>query len=330
MKILGPLLALTLVLPAQAEPHFSIDITLGADADYDAAVDTIRQADATATSLTLYWDEGQDASGRYVADPDWAAIAGGYYPGQDIAISLTLSVIDTVTDRRPEDLRARDWSDPVVIDRFVTYAEAVLERMQDVEITGISVGNEVNGYLSSPKAIADYARFLTAVRDRLRPIAGEDVPIGTKLIWTDLRETPDRWQPVIDASDALMVTYYPLGPGFLVMGEPVAPQFDRMIALAEGRPVHILEAGMPSDGCGSTERDQSAFVYAAVTEWEARQSAIPHLSLTWLTDRAPEEIAAYQAYYGVGDACFGAYLASLGLRGHDGRAKPALDWLMSR
>jgi hypothetical protein len=300
---------------ALADPIRSIDITLAPGEDYAAAIDVIRDAGAQATSLSLFWDED--------TGEDWPTIANIYYPITGLSLTITFSVIDTVADRRPPDLRALPWDDPRVIAAFADYVQSVLGRMPRVDVLAITIGNEVDVHLQDAASIAEFARFLVAAKAavaRIRP----DVPIGTKLTFAGLTQNPGAWAGVLAASDALFLTYYPLQGDFAL--RPVADvpgDLDRMVALAQGKPVWLLEAGYPSDGCNAAPGGQRDFVVALLSGAVTRP-AIVLVSYTYLTDLSDAQVDGYIGYYGIGSDCFRRYLQTLGLRRVDGTAKPAL------
>ena len=327
-RAVKPLLALCMMAGAvAADPILSIDITTLPTEDYAAAVDLVRKAGAGATSLSIMWDEAETEPGVYAPAFDWPAIANAYYPSVDMALSLTLSLIDTVADRRPDDLKGTGWDDPVLATRFADYAARVLGPMPRVDLTAISVGNEVDVFLQRRSDIAAFAGFLAQAGDHLH-LLRSGVPVGAKLTFAGLTADPGRWQPLLDASDALMVTYYPLMADFAVRPvADVARDLDAMLALAGDKPIYILEAGYPSAGCGAEPGGQAAFVAALMQGVRARPQ-IKLVSLTFLTDLGADEVARYVDYYGVKAECFARYLGSLGLRNSKGQAKPALEALL--
>lgn len=309
---------------AQADPILSVDITLAGGEDYGAAVQVIRDAGAQASSLSLFWDDLEPRPGVFAPEDDWPAIANVYFPTTGLQFTLTLSVIDTVADRRPADLHGMAWDDPAVIARFKAHATAVLERMPMVPLIAIAVGNEVDAHLTSDAEAQAYARFLTQARAHIATLR-PGLPVAAKLTFAGLTANPDRWQPVLAAGDALFATYYPLSPDFAVRPLADVPgDLDRLLALAGGRPLWLMEAGYPSGGCGAPETAQRDFVALMRAEAAARGDSVALLSFTYLTDLPDAEARAYAAYYGIEGDCFRRYLATLGLREADGTPKPAL------
>lgn len=310
--------------------ELSIDVTEAEGEDFDQAIDAAVLAGATVTSLSLFWDDLEAAGGEYAPKDDWPTIANGYYPDKDLALTLSLSVIDTLADRRPEDLRGLAWDDPVVIRRFAKHLEQVFRRLEDVEIRAISIGNEVDGYLRKPADIRAFATFMNKARAQINRFRA-GVPVGTKLTFGALKREPYSWSPLISQSDAVMVTYYPLKADFSVQSnDQVRQDLRQMLNFAARRPLYILEAGYPSEGCGAGQDGQLEFVQTLLDEAGQEKARIPLISLTWLSDIPDAQVEDYVSYYGVEFACFRSYLASLGLRDRTGLPKLAYEWLANR
>lgn len=324
MRWIAPLaIAALLAAPVQSQPRLGIAGTEPSSGGYDAVLDAMAQADVHVTSLSLFWDEF-DIAGTYAPATDWAGIANQVYPDLGIALTLTIPVIDTVADRRPEDLRHLSWDDPMVLARFTRFIDRVLGDMADVEILTLAIGNEVDGHLVGTEAWRAYVTFFTAARAHVRR-THPDLTIGVTMTWNNLRRDP-RARDLAEASDAWFVNWYPLAPGYEVLPpDTFAPTLDLMRELAGDQPLYLTEAGYPSGGCGGSAEGQEAFVRTVV---EAQ--GIELAMLVWLHDLGPGEAHAYASYYGTQDACFIDYLSTLGLRSHTGFDKPAFGFLRSR
>lgn len=309
--------------------ELSIDITHLPSETYGEAVEIIVEAGATATSLSLFWDDLEPEAGLYQPEFDWPTIANAYYPGANLDLTLTFSVIDTVTDRRPSALQHLDWDDPALIAAFTRHLDQVMSRMPDVTILSVSIGNEVDGILRTEDEIKHFSHFLAASRrviERWRP----GVPVSTKLTYSGLTSNPNAWKPVLRESTGLHVTYYPIGHDFAVRGDlDVSVDLATLQGIAGTLPIFILEAGFPSSGCGAGDGGQLLFVQD-LFDAGARHDSLRLISLTWLTDIPEAQVDAYTGYYGVRDACFRSFLDSLGLRDRSGNAKSSLNWLFQR
>ena len=314
---------------AQADPILSIAGTMAADQDYDTVLQALVDVHADATSVTLMWDE-LEVDGHYAPPFDWPAIANLVYPVRGLQVTLMISVLDTVTDRRPADLRSLPYDDPKVIARFEAFLTEVLTRMPLVSLTSLGIGNEVDGVLRGDDWAA-YGRFFMAAQavvHRLRP----DLPVGMTITWAGL-SGPEAAQAraLADLGDVWMVNYYPLLAGFQIDDPAHLPAtLDAILATAGQSPVYLTEVGYPSAGCGASEAGQLAFTQGVLAYGAAHADRIPLVTLVWLHDLSQAEVNQYVGYYGVGGDCFASYLGTLGLRTHDGLDKLAFAWLRHR
>ncbi len=95
----------------------------------------------------------------------------------------------------------------------------------------------------------------------------------------------------------------------------VADDLAEMVALAQGKPIYLLEAGYPSsEVCNSSEAMQAEFVRQIFRAWDAHPEDIPLISFSWLSDLSPKVVQDFQSYYGLQNQAFGEYLRTLGLR----------------
>ena len=83
-----------------------------------------------------------------------------------------------------------------------------------------------------------------------------------------------------------MLTYYPLDETFRVRPpKTIEADFARMIEVAAGKPVHLLEAGYPSaSACGSSPQQQAAFIDAMFAAWDKHVDAVPLINFVWTCD----------------------------------------------
>ena len=318
---------LFLAQAARAEPILSIAGTMDASQNYDVVLDALRAADADATSLTLFWDL-LERDGRYAPEPDWPTIANAIYPGEGLQISLMISVIDTVADRRPSDLQTLAFSDPAVIERFDRFLTQVLRSIPDITLTSIGIGNEVDGFLTGT-GWNDYVTFFQAakaVAHRERP----GVPVGSTITWNGLRQS-DAAQSLANAGDVWMINHYPLTPDFRIEDtDKITSDLAAMIDMAGDKPVYLMETGYPSGGCNGTDIGQLQFTRNLLDFADDNAKQMPLVTLVWLHDLSDAEVAQYSDYYRVDNPCFANYLGTLGLRTRDGRDKPVFDWLRQR
>lgn len=331
MKIICALFVFPFLFSSFAQAQtLSIAVTESTSGEYDDDVNAALAAGASATSLSLYWDEG-DSKGNYNHDPDWPSIANSYYPYKNIGLILSIPVIDTIADRRPSDLKHLSFDDPAVIARFESYILQVLTNLRETQIYAISIGNEVDGVLQSQQDWDEFGRFFAAARDIVRQIAPHST-IGFTVTWQGVSgRNAERISRINTHADAFFVNYYPLDNKFRVLPpENISEQLDQMIDFAAGKPVFMIETGYPSQGCRSSDARQLEYFQALFDAWQSRETQIPLIGIDWLHDISGDELRTYRGYYGISGQCFLDYLATLGLRQLDGQNKPAFDWLASR
>lgn len=324
------LLTALLIAPMTSAQTLGIAITESSVGDYDTDVNKALQMGATATSLSLFWDEAMQG-GTYMATPDWPAIANSYYPDKNISLVLSLSVIDTVADRRPAALRALPFDDPRVITAFTAFAAEVLSRMEDTDIKAILIGNEVDGYLQSRQDWQAFAAFFKAAKAAVHMIRPAAV-IGFSTQWSGFQDR-NRAQALAAnvPADAIFINYYPLDSGFRVLApDDISNQLQAMVAMANGKPVFLTETGYPSGGCGSSEALQTQYFQELMQAAHTLHRQIPLIMINWLHDIPDSAVDGYKQYYGVANPCFLRYLGTLGLRSYNGENKPAFTWFLQR
>ncbi|MEA3336702.1 MAG: hypothetical protein U9R25_12380 [Chloroflexota bacterium] len=267
---------------------------------------------------------GADQPRRIQPGPNWLAIANIFYPTQDTALSLTISVIDTTSARLPADLAGKPFDDPEVIQRFNGLLDFVATQTPDLTLATLSIGNEVDGYLNG-KQWAQYQEFFRATSAHARQL-WPDVPVGAKAMFDGL--TGDAQEPLMalnQHSDAIFVTYYPLDRDFTVK-EPdiVLADFDAISQLYPDRSIYFLELGYPSgEDNDSSQAMQAEFVRQTFQAWDAHQDQVKLISFTWLTDIDPAAVKGYERYHGISGKGFASYLGTLGLRTYNGEDKDA-------
>lgn len=311
---------------AGSPPIVAIAITEASNGDYDEAFNSARRVGMKATSLSIFWDDYEKEPGVYTPEVNWLQIANQYYPAADTPVSLTIGVIDTVTKRVPADLAGLSFDDPKVIRRFKRFLDYAFGQIPNLQLTSISIGNEIDGLLGSkPKRWQRYEKFYKKmVRNVHKKRPG--VPVGVKIMYAGLSNYAKPYANSINQhSDVILVNYYPLDEGFRIKGPGVVPEvFETVTSLYPDQIIHFAELGYPSSSeCGGSEVKQERFIRKVFKSWDKYQAQIRLISFVWLTDISGSAVAEYKRYYGVDNKCFAAYLASLGLRHSNGKTKPA-------
>ncbi|TWU55001.1 hypothetical protein Poly51_37500 [Rubripirellula tenax] len=274
--------------------------------------------------LPQQWDEIETAPGTYASE--FATIANQVYPALDTAIVLSLNPIDTNALRVPKHLRESTWESDERIKAFCDWVDWTLAQLPDASIQAIAVGNEVDGWFAQhPDELAGYKAFFDAVARHIHT-KHPNIPVGVKVTFGGRTgKLASEFDKLESSADACMLTYYPLDETFQVRPpSSIEADFVKMIEVASGKPIHLLEAGYPSGAaCGSSLDQQAEFIDVIFVAWDKHVEAFPVINFVWICDMSKAKVSAMTRYYGVELPAFAEYLGTLGLQTHDGKPKPA-------
>ncbi len=303
----------------------SVAITAGANS-FNNAFALGQATGMQAVPLALYWDDLETSPNTYNPNPNNLAIAESFYPGVNTKVSLEINPVDTLKRRMPSDLATLPFDDPTVISRYENLLTWVFSQIPDVQLTSLTIGNEVDVYLDNhPSEWPHYRNFfqqVSAYARTLRP----GLKVGVKGTFSGMTGGAEsNMQALNQYSDVVEVTYYPLNTDFTPESPTVVSgDFNTLTGLYPGRIIYMLEAGYPaSTQCGSSEAKQAQFINQIFSAWDAHADQIKLISFTWLTDLSPQTVDQLVAYYGISAPCFAQYLATLGVITYDGREKQA-------
>ncbi len=317
------------VIP-KGERILSIDLTWAGNSDFGEAFVLAQSVGMQATNISLQWDELEPTPGNYT-DPDaWLRNANAFFPAQNVSVSLMVGFVDTNNLRLPSYLSGKSFDDPEVIERFKRLLDYVFKQLPDLELTSLSVGNEIDGYLGTDEKLwREYTNFFGEVSTYAKTKRA-DLIVGGKLGFGGLTGSAyELSSELVEISDAVMLTYYPLEADFTVKNpEVVFEDFAKLLARFPDKPIYILEAGYPSSALlNSSEEKQAVFVQNVFHAWDEHAARIKLIDFLWLHDIASELVDELGGYYGLNDEKFKAYLATLGLRTFDGQDKLAFKTL---
>ena len=295
-------------------------------ADFLAAFDLVYNAGARGQLIAATWKELEPTAGAL----DVSSLVGqlDYGDGREPTIYVGIQVINTVAKEVPADLADSAFDAVTTRQRFHALIDAVATALPG-RITYLSIGNEVDGYLQSTNQWAEYRTFYEDALDYAHtkmPAVKVGVTGGYDGVVGSLRA---QMAALNTRSDAIMLTYYPIGTDFQVDAPTIArTAFPAMLAVAGSKPVIIQELGYPASPLlGSSDARQAAFFTDAIGQWSMIDGArMPYVNLFLLHDFTKEECDAFGAYYGIpNNAQFEAFLCTLGLRLADGTPRPAWD-----
>lgn len=299
--------------------------------DYNSALSAAEEVGISAVSLPQNWDELETAPGVFRPRPNLLRIANRYYIGTGLTISLGINPIDTTNVRLPDDLRDKDWDDPLVIERYKRLLDFAFMEISALELNCLTIGNEIDGVLSTPEEWAAYETFFREVADYARGF-WPGLRVGTKGMMKGMTGRFRReFQRVNQHADVIMVTYYPLNEDFSVEApQAVHTAFADLLELYPDKPVYVMEIGYPSGaGVGGSQVRQADFISETFVMWDRYADRIRYLEFTWMNDQPPDQLDVWEEYYGLKDPNFREFLATLGLRGPNGLEKAGFERLRS-
>jgi hypothetical protein len=310
----------------KGERLLSMDLTWAENSDFGEAFTLAKASGIQATNISLQWDELEPSPGQYTSPDNLLQNANSFFSTQDIAVSLMVGFIDTNNLRLPSDLAQKPFDDPETIERFKRLLDYVFTEIPDLELTSLSLGNEIDGYLATDKKLwQQYSHFFREASAYAKTKRASLI-VGSKVTFAGLTGSAYTLSSsIVTTSDAVMLTYYPLNADFTVKNPRVVfDDFARLVQAFPDKPIYILEAGYPSSLLlGSSEEKQADFVQNVFRAWDEQAAYIKLIDFLWLHDIVPALVAELGGYYGLKDEKFLAYLATLGLRTFDGRDKQA-------
>ncbi len=309
-----------------------IDITQSQSGTYDDAFNLAKSIGNEFVTLTLDWDTVETLPGVY--DDTWLDIANVYYPAQGMKLALILSSADTVSDRRPADLRVLAWNDAAVVQRYENLVDHVLSRLSAVTLILIALGSEMDVYLGANTARwTEYTDFYNLTSSYVKAKVSAQTAVGVKTTFDGTVTSRTAQIQTLNAnSEAIFITYYPLNADFTVKNpDVVSADFASLIALYPGRKILFLEAGYPSGTlCASSEELQRRFVANMFSAWDAHDDVVTAVNFEWLHDLTQSQVDMYAGYFGISDLRFKEYLKTLGLRYSNGSEKTAFSELANQ
>ncbi len=304
--------------------QLEIDITDAENGDYDQSIALVKEAGAESVSLSVFWDEIETSPGTFAPDPNWLEIANLYYPGQDLQVSLVISILDTTAVRLPSDLTGKSFTDPEVINRFRALLDYIKSQIPELKLTSLAIGNEIDGVLGNDsKEWENYNAFFTPAAEYARKL-WPGIPVGTKIMFDGLiGSSAESAKKLNQDADVIMVTYYPLAGDFTVKDpDLVLKDFDQIASMYPEKEIYFAEIGYPtSEINNSSPEKQAVFIQNMFSAWDKHASQITILTFVWLTDLPQASVTEYEEYYGFDDPAFAEFLRTLGLRSYPGNGE---------
>ncbi len=321
--------------PAAGARILALDVNEAAGVSYADAMQAALDLGVQDVKQSYDWD----ATVAGFDGADWPAVTNAFFAQVDCQVTLVLRPVDTTGPTYPAGVPTTPLDHPDAVTAFGALVDSLWVRMPDLRagdrIGAILVGNEVDAYLGTDAGLwAQYGRFLAAARARiLARDWGAAPPLVSCTIMSGGARDPDvralYVQHVLPHCDQVAINYYPLDTDFTMRPpDDVAADLTRLAGWFPDHTIRLQECGYPSgSGAGSSEAAQAAFIDAVFAAWDQLAVRIVHIDFTWQHDVSDATADAWVSEYGMAGhlhaAAFRSYLRTLGLRHHDGTAKPA-------
>ncbi|NOY99846.1 MAG: hypothetical protein GXP40_11725 [Chloroflexi bacterium] len=317
------------ILPASTESD-SFDPTA-----YQQALALARKSGVQVSHYYLQWGDIEKSPRVY----DWT-VTDYVFEAQSLEgfqVSVVVNVIHTtVRGRIPSDLAGLPFDDPRFVERLDAFLAAFAGRYAG-RIHYLSIGNEVNNYFAAhPDEVQAYAAAFDQARQTVRAV-DPGLPVGIVFAYHDA-ETSGTLDIVrtLNRGDFIAFTLYLYNEGFHFTRDPalIGEYMDRMLDLAGGTPVAIVETGWSTapelDGSEQGQAEYVRQVFAALAErrerirfvsWfvlhDSRRETCEDNALTFFEPGTEPDPAAMDAFV--------TFICYFGLRRADGTPKPGWD-----
>lgn len=303
--------------------------------DYQEAIALARANGVQVSHYYVQWGEIETSPGVY----DWATtdyiLEANALEG--LQVSVVVNVIHTsVLGRVPPDLVGVAIGDSRFSERLTQFLVAFANRYKG-RLHYLSVGNEVNNYFAAhPDEVDAYALAFDQARTAIHQ-ENPSLPVGIVFAYHDA-ETQGTIDIIrtLNRGDFIAYTLYLYNEGFHFTREPtlIGEYLDKMLALAGGTPMAIVETGWSTaEFLEGSESNQAEYVRQMFAALDQRRDQIRFISWFVLHD-SRREFCDQQAltFFEPGaepnptwmDA-FSTFLCYFGLRHSDGTPKPAWE-----
>ena len=275
------------------------------------------------------WSELEPRPGEYTLKSLEDGLRG--VPMFGMTIALTIQTIDTNNRTLPPDLMAKPFDSPEMRTRFDALVKQIAARLGK-HCPWVMLGNEVDVYLAAhPDEVEPFAGLMEQGRKTLKTVR-PDTLVGVACTHDGLRDRPATVRRLNREMDVCTLTYYPLGPNFMVRPvSDVAGDIARMVRGAGEKPLLLQEVGYPAaELLGSSEQKQAAFVDAVFEAVASHGSRIVAFCFFILHDFGDKMTDQLLGYYRLPDPKFRAYLATLGLKKADSTPRQAYNRFETR
>jgi hypothetical protein len=286
------------------------------------------QAGVTYIYLSPKWNELEPHPGKYnMKDIDFQIDQAVQ---ANIPAVCNVRVVDTGNRAMPSDLQQLSFRDRKVQDRFQALLQALIPRFKN-RVFLLLIGNEIDGYFKGHRnEISEYGELFSAGANRAKAL-NPDLQVSASITFDGLDLVDSLLRPLMQRTDFLALTYYPLNPDFTFRNPDDAKQdFSRMIFVARGKKILLQEVGYSSSTLNNSSEDKQARFYGNVfANLRANRDMFYGANFLFMSDLPDSVVNDLAKYYNLPNADrFKAFLRTLGI--FDQQGKPKKSWEVFR
>jgi hypothetical protein len=327
--------------PAKGRPSFALSANPFASEKFtpeavSARVAQSKEAGVDAMYISVQWpDIGKPGNKYDVNDLKGNLANARKHNFKDVL--FTLRIVDTNNKSVPEDLKKTKFDDPKMWDRLASTIDVLIPELKGT-VTRINIGNEIDSYFGSHRnEVGAYLKLFVKAREKFKKeLPG--IPIAATVTHGGIVNSGTRklLRPILDASDFLSVTYYPLKDDFTMNPPRVVPgDFQKMRDAAKDLAKHqivIQEVGYPSgEGNDSSPEKQAEFFSRVIDEVRRDPGTVVFVNFFLMSDLPDWMVNDFAQYYKLpGVERFKSYLKTLGVFDDRGQPKPAWNVLKQK
>ncbi|MFC1610726.1 hypothetical protein ACFL6C_07200 [Myxococcota bacterium] len=303
-------------------------ITPCKDGDETTAFAKARSTGIDAVDLGWSWLELEEEAGVFATQ--LLDSANSLYSVAGLKVIIMLNPIESDRRALPPDLETLEFDDPLVISRFETMIETLLQHLSGLDIEAILIGNEATVYLTdNPSELDDYRALVEAASTHIKSIR-PGIEIGVQGTFETLFN--EEIETLSSALDILALSYYPYAEKEGHLGVPdlaaVEEDLARLVTLGNGKKIYIPELGYSTSGIlDSSEEEQRDFVREFFRVWDRHEDSFRYVEFLILHDVDPDWMSELFTVLGLDahpfrDELFAGWVYG-GMRTHDCKDKLA-------
>lgn len=226
----------------------------------------------------------------------------------------------------PTAYQGMTFEDTVFTNAFYDFSISMIDSFANV-LDYLTIGGESDHYFElHPSEMDEYVNVLSNIADYVHTNYSHIKFATTLTLYHGVLDNDTLWQSTKGFSDMLSVTYWPLEQDFTVLSTAISdmPQvISDLINAADGKPIIIKEAGLPSSTLSnSSELLQAQFVEELIRN-TVNINQIEIVGWDFLADYNQAAIDYWVNFQQIYSPEFRTYIGSLGLLDTLGNAKPA-------